>query len=129
MFEIGWPGLGGYLRPMLIRPRHLSPGDTLGIIAPASAPPDSRAIDRSVGVLEALGFKVKLAPNVRQRHGYLAGSDRERAAAVEAFDLHAGASTSSCAVVPLPAPDRPPAYLDSARHAESRRPAARSARK
>lgn len=79
MFEIGGSGPGGYLPPMLIRPRHLSPGDTLGVIAPASAPPDPRSIDRSVGVLEQLGFKVKLAPNVRQRHGYLAGSDRERA--------------------------------------------------
>lgn len=64
---------------MLIRPQHLSPGDTLGLVAPASAPPDPRAIDRSVGVLEQLGFKVKLAPNVRQRHGYLAGTDRDRA--------------------------------------------------
>jgi muramoyltetrapeptide carboxypeptidase len=64
---------------MLIRPRHLSLGDTLGVIAPASAPPDPRSIERSVGVLEQLGFKVKLAPNVRRRHGYLAGSDRERA--------------------------------------------------
>lgn len=64
---------------MLIRPRHLSPGDTLGLIAPASAPPDPRAIDRSVGVLEALGFKVKLAPSIRKRHGYLAGTDRDRA--------------------------------------------------
>jgi muramoyltetrapeptide carboxypeptidase len=67
---------------MLIRPQHLSPGDTLGVIAPASAPPDPRAVDRSVGVLEELGFSVKLAPNVRQRHGYLAGSDRERASDV-----------------------------------------------
>lgn len=64
---------------MLIRPRHLTPGDTLGIVAPASAPPDPKAIDRGVAALEALGFKVKLAPNVRRRHGYLAGSDRERA--------------------------------------------------
>src|SRR6478736_9808597 len=65
---------------MLIRPRHLSPGDTLGIVAPASAPPDPLAIDRGVAVLEGLGFKVKLASNVRKRRGFLAGTDRERAA-------------------------------------------------
>jgi muramoyltetrapeptide carboxypeptidase len=64
---------------MLIRPHHLSPGDTLGLIAPASAPADPRTIDRAAGVLERLGFKVKLAPNVRKRHGYLAGTDRDRA--------------------------------------------------
>lgn len=64
---------------MLIRPKRLQPGDTLGIISPASAPPDPKNIDRSVTVLEQLGFKVKLAPNVRKRRGFLAGSDRERA--------------------------------------------------
>lgn len=64
---------------MLIRPRHLAAGDTIGILAPASAPPDPQTVDRSVAVIEQLGFKVKLAPNVRRRHGYLAGSDRERA--------------------------------------------------
>lgn len=64
---------------MLIRPKRLQPGDTIGIIAPASAPPDPKTIDRSVAVLENLGFKVKLAPNVRKRLGFLAGTDRERA--------------------------------------------------
>src|SRR6187401_885792 len=64
---------------MLIRPRHLSPGETLGIEAPASAPPDPAAIDRGVAALEKLGYKVKLAPHVHQRLGFLAGTDRERA--------------------------------------------------
>ncbi len=65
---------------MPIKPHRLSPGETIGIVAPASAPPDPKAIDRSVAVLEGLGFKVKLAPNARKRRGFLAGSDRERAA-------------------------------------------------
>ena len=64
---------------MLIRPRHLSPGDTLGIIAPASAPPEPKAVDQAVDALKHLGFRVKLAPNVHKRHGFLAGTDRERA--------------------------------------------------
>jgi muramoyltetrapeptide carboxypeptidase len=64
---------------MLIKPRALEPGDTLGIVAPASPPPDANAIDRGVAALEKLGFKVKLAPNVRKRRGFLAGTDRERA--------------------------------------------------
>lgn len=63
----------------LIRPPRLNPGDTLGIIAPASAPPDPKAVDRAVAVLEQLGYKTKLAPNVHKRWGYLAGSDRDRA--------------------------------------------------
>ena len=36
-------------------------------------------MDRAVAVLEKLGFKIRLAPNVRRRHGYLAGNDRDRA--------------------------------------------------
>src|ERR1022692_641376 len=64
---------------MPIKPDRLNYGDTLGIVAPASAPPDPNNIDRSVAVLERLGFKAKLAPNVRKRWGFLAGSDRERA--------------------------------------------------
>jgi muramoyltetrapeptide carboxypeptidase len=65
--------------PSVIKPPRLSPGDTIALVAPASAPPDPKAIDRSVEVLEHLGFKAKLASNVRKRWGFLAGSDRERA--------------------------------------------------
>lgn len=64
---------------MLILPRKLCPGDTLGIVAPASAPPDPSAVDRAVDLLKKLGFRIKLAPNVHKRRGFLAGTDRERA--------------------------------------------------
>jgi muramoyltetrapeptide carboxypeptidase len=47
-------------------------------VAPASAPIDPRAIDRSVEVLQRLGFKVKLGRHLRKRRGFLAGSDDER---------------------------------------------------
>ena len=39
---------------MPIRPRHLEPGATLGIIAPASAPPDPQKVDLAVAALEQL---------------------------------------------------------------------------
>ena len=64
---------------MPTKPDRLISGDTIGIIAPASAPPDPKNIDRSVAVLERMGFKTRLAPNVRKRWGFLAGSDRDRA--------------------------------------------------
>lgn len=60
-------------------PPRLQPGDTLGILAPASAPPDPNSLDRAVAALEKLGFRIRLAPNVRKRWGFLAGGDRERA--------------------------------------------------
>jgi muramoyltetrapeptide carboxypeptidase len=64
----------------LLKPERLCFGDTVGIIAPASAPPDPKAVDRAASALEKFGFKPKLAKNVRARHGFLAGGDRERAA-------------------------------------------------
>ncbi len=64
---------------MPIKPPRLSLGDTVALVSPASPPPDPKAIDHSVATLEKLGFKVVLAPNVRKRWGFLAGTDRERA--------------------------------------------------
>lgn len=66
------------LRPL--RPARLEPGDLVGIIAPSSPPPDPGAVDQAVAGLERLGFRPRLARNVRARHGFLAGTDRERAA-------------------------------------------------
>jgi len=65
---------------MFVRPGRLNDGDTLGIIAPASAPSDPAIIDRAVEALESMGFRARLGPNARKRWGFLAGSDRERAA-------------------------------------------------
>lgn len=78
-------GAGGFqkifssLMKTLIKPERLNFGDTIGIIAPASAPPDPHALDRAVTALEGYGFKVKLAKNVRARLGFMAGTDRARA--------------------------------------------------
>ncbi len=62
------------------KPERLNSGDVIGIVAPASAPPDPTRIDHAVEMLERLGFRAKLATNVRRRWGFLAGSDQERAA-------------------------------------------------
>lgn len=64
---------------MLRKPRRLYPGDLVGIVTPASPPLEPEVIDRSAAAVERLGFKPRLAPNARKRHGFLAGSDRERA--------------------------------------------------
>ncbi len=64
---------------MIQKPLRLSVGDTIGIVAPASAPPDPKAIDQSVEAIRKLGFRPKLARNVRSRLGFLAGTDRQRA--------------------------------------------------
>jgi muramoyltetrapeptide carboxypeptidase len=63
----------------LLKPERLCPGDTIGIIAPASAPPDPKAVDCAAAALEKFGFKPKLGKHVRARLGFLAGTDHERA--------------------------------------------------
>ena len=70
-----------------VKPQRLCPGDTIGIIAPASAPPDPKNIDHSVEALEQLGFKPKLGAHVRRRWGFLAGNDRQRAGDLMAMVL------------------------------------------
>jgi muramoyltetrapeptide carboxypeptidase len=64
---------------MPLLPQHLEPGDTVGLVAPASAPVSADAIDRSLALLQNLGFKPLLGRHARQRHGFLAGPDRDRA--------------------------------------------------
>jgi muramoyltetrapeptide carboxypeptidase len=66
----------------VLKPERLCFGDTVGIIAPASPPPDPKAVDRAAEALERHGFKPKLAKSIRERHGFLAGNDRDRAADV-----------------------------------------------
>jgi muramoyltetrapeptide carboxypeptidase len=64
----------------LLKPERLCFGDTVGVVAPASPPPDPKAVDRAAEALERYGFKPKLGKHVRERHGFLAGGDRDRAA-------------------------------------------------
>jgi len=63
-------------------------GDLLGVVAPSSPPPDPRAVDRAVEQVERLGFRAQLGRHVRRRHGFLAGSDRERAGDLMAMFGH-----------------------------------------
>lgn len=58
--------------------RHLRLGDTIGVVSPAS-PVKPEALDRGIDKLKSLGFQVKLGKHAYAKHGYLAGSDRERA--------------------------------------------------
>lgn len=65
---------------MPAKPARLQPGDTVVIVSPASPPADPENFDRAEAALHALGFKAQLAAHARKRSGFLAGSDRERAA-------------------------------------------------
>lgn len=62
----------------MIKPKHLQPGDTVGVIAPASAVRTVADVDRAVRGLRAAGFQVKLGKHVKDRHGFLASTDKNR---------------------------------------------------
>lgn len=61
----------------IIKPKRLMQGDTVGVIAPASAAEEDE-FTKAVQNLEGMGFKVKIGKNARNQNGYLAGTDRER---------------------------------------------------
>lgn len=67
------------------KPQRLRPGDTVGLIAPASYVENPERLARMEETVRSMGLVPRLAPNLLHRDGYLAGSDRERAASVNAF--------------------------------------------
>ena len=63
----------------LIRPPRLRPGATLGLIAPAGHLTSARQVEDTQEELDRLGFRSKPGQHVLAQHGYLAGTDEQRA--------------------------------------------------
>ena len=64
----------------IIKPKLLQCGDVIGICAPASPPASEEKLNKGIRYLEQLGFRVELGKHVNERRGYLAGTDKQRAA-------------------------------------------------
>ena len=80
---------------LMVKPRALKPGDTVGLITPSSYVFDTWRIDLAAARLEAsLGVKCKVGRFVKSRHGYMAGTEKERLE-----DLHAMFADASVAGV------------------------------
>ena len=71
-------------RPILLPPR-LREGDVVGIVSPAGATYERDRLDLVLDAVTALGFVPQVAPHALARYGYLAGTDAERAADVNAM--------------------------------------------
>jgi muramoyltetrapeptide carboxypeptidase len=69
----------------IVTPKRLAPGDTVALVAPASATFRPVELDIARESLQALGLTVKVGKSMLARHGYLAGTDRERAADINEF--------------------------------------------
>ena len=85
LLSIGWLGtkLSQYQSkntkfPSLVKPSPLLPGDTVGLINPASqiTPEEVQPV---VDFLSFKGFRVKLGQHLFDQYGYLAGKDQDRA--------------------------------------------------
>lgn len=63
-----------------LKPPRLKPGNTIGIIAPASPLPKPEYLTRGAQFWRDLGYQVRTGVNIDQVNGYLAGSDAERLA-------------------------------------------------
>jgi len=65
----------------MIKPKALRPGDTIGIISPASPIEEKYkdSFDKGVNVLKNLGYNIKIGRHALKQNGYLAGSDEQRA--------------------------------------------------
>ncbi len=69
----------------LLKPPRLKPGATVGVISPAGATFVKEELDIVLDAVRGLGLVPKLAPHVSDRYGYLAGTDRDRAADINQF--------------------------------------------
>ncbi len=69
----------------ILKPARLKQGDLIGLISPASRIADAGRIERATRYLESLGYRTSVGPGAARLHGYLAGTDEERAAELHAM--------------------------------------------
>jgi muramoyltetrapeptide carboxypeptidase len=63
----------------VIKPNKLKPGDTVGLVLPATAAFEADEIQFAKEQMEAIGFKVVIGKHAFDKWGYFAGHDRDRA--------------------------------------------------
>lgn len=61
----------------IIKPKRLTKGDTVAVIAPSSGV-ESEAFEKALLNIADLGFKAKAGKYARARNGFLAGTDKQR---------------------------------------------------
>ena len=75
-------------------PARLRPGDTVGLVAPASSDDEPMRLEMALNTIRGMGLVPKLGRHISDRHGYLSGTDQDRAA-----DIHDMYSDSSVRAV------------------------------
>ena len=72
-------------RPRRIKPARLHVGDVVGLVAPAGFVADRFGLEQVTETIRAMGLVPKPAPHLLERYGYLAGTDKTRAADLNAM--------------------------------------------
>ena len=91
MRTLGTLAAGMALRPgiaaarAVAKPPRLRPGDTVGLIAPAMFSDDLAEVEAIKGTISAMGLVPRAGRHLTTRYGYLAGTDRQRAADINAM--------------------------------------------
>jgi muramoyltetrapeptide carboxypeptidase len=62
-----------------VKPPALPEGGTIAVVAPSSPPQMRSGIEQATQYWESRGYTLRFGPNHRRVHGYLAGTDEERA--------------------------------------------------
>ena len=79
------PASGDVQRGAAIRPPRLREGDTVGLVCPAGFVADRFGVEQVSATVRAMGLVPKPAPHLLSRYGYLAGTDEQRAADLQAM--------------------------------------------
>ncbi len=69
----------------LERPAALKSGSRIGLVAPAGPLLQPDDLDRAIGHCTGMGFEPVVGRHVKERHGYLAGTDEQRLEDLNAF--------------------------------------------
>lgn len=69
----------------MVKPHRLKKGDTIGLVSPGFIIPEREDYIKIEEQLQDFGFNVKVGKNAKNRYGYFAGKDKERAADLNAM--------------------------------------------
>ena len=74
------PSLNTFATQDVLKPKRIAPGDTVGVVSPASITHQPVRFEILEETLDALGLKTKFGQHAQDRWGYFAGKDEARAA-------------------------------------------------
>lgn len=79
---------GAHSKENILKPPALKQGGTIGLVSPAGILPEPGRYEEINRTIQSMGFSIATGPHAKNRHGYFAGTDRERAEDFNAMFLN-----------------------------------------